>query len=346
MTDIKQVLIVDLLDIDNAGGKNGGEKNSGGKNGGVKEIKSVKARLDSYLSEALAGEGWTRSQIKKQIDDNRVSVNGNFVKAGFLVKTGDAISLDLISAPDLSNIEPENIPLDIIYEDDDIAVINKPQGLVVHPAVSCPNHTLVNALVYHFKALSNGGEAFRPGIVHRIDKNTSGLLVVAKNNEAHIDLARQIAEHSCARTYVSLTEGEFKEMSGNIIAPIARDPRDYKKMTVADGGKYAETHFEVLALFDKFSLVRFNLKTGRTHQIRVHAKSINHPIVGDDVYAPKSDKFNLNGQLLHAIKLKLVHPKTKREMEFYAPVPDYFKNFLQKLHLKWQKNVDTLDEFV
>ena len=262
------------------------------------------------------------------------------VKAGFVVKNGDAVSVDLIATPDLSNVLAEDIPIDIVYEDNDLAVINKPQGMVVHPAPGNPNHTLVNALLYHFNALSNSGEAFRPGIVHRIDKNTSGLLVVAKNNEAHLGLAEQISKHTCARTYLALTEGEFKNMEGEVIAPIGHDPKDYKKMAIVPDGKYAETHYRVVALFNGFSLVEFKLKTGRTHQIRVHAKSLGHPIVGDDVYGPKAQKFNLAGQLLHAAKLELTHPKTGKKLTFTAPIPDYFESVMQKLTLKWPQSLD------
>lgn len=318
MTDIKQILVVDC---------------------------DEKIRLDNFLVNQL--DGWTRSQIKKQIDDNRVVINGKPIsKAGFIVKKGDIIEIDLIAIPDFTNVEPEEIPLEIVYEDDNLAVINKQQGLVVHPANSCPNHTLVNALLYHFKQLSDNGEKFRPGIVHRLDKLTSGLMVVAKNNESHVFLAKQLADHTLGRTYVALCDGEFKEISGDIIKPIAHNPKDYKKMAIVSTGKYAETHYEVLAIFKGYSLVEFNLKTGRTHQIRVHAKSINHPIVGDSVYGLENSNFKLNGQLLHAREIKFIHPTTNQEMRFKVKIPDYFKNVIKKLTLKWQKSVDILDDFV
>ena len=310
MQDLKQILIVENED---------------------------KIRLDVYLTNTL--EDWTRSQIKKQIDDERVFVNGKKVKAGFKVKRGDIIKLDLIAIPDLNNVEPENIPLDIIFEDDYLAVINKPQGMVVHPAVGNYNHTLVNALLYHFNKISTVGEKFRPGIVHRIDKDTSGLLVVAKNNMAHESLAKQIAEHSCFRHYVALCEGEFKQLEGDIILPIGRDKKDYKKMAVCEDGKFAQTHFKVQRIYNGFTLVNFQLKTGRTHQIRVHAKAIGHPIVGDKVYGYAKQKFNLNGQLLHAKELELTHPKTGQRMTFKCEIPNYFANVLKSLSSNYIQNV-------
>lgn len=309
MEDLKQILIVQTND---------------------------KVRLDVYLSAVL--EDWTRSQIKKQIDDNRVKVNGKLSKSGFKLKGGDVIELDLVAGVDITNIEPENIPLEIIYEDDYFAIINKPQGMVVHPAVGNFNHTLVNALIYHFNEVSNLGEKFRPGIVHRIDKDTSGLIVVAKNNFAHENLAKQIAEHTCFRHYVALCEGEFKELSGNIILPIGRDKKDYKKMAVCEDGKYAETHFEVNTIYKNYTLVDFKLKTGRTHQIRVHSKEIGHPIVGDKVYGYSKQKFDLAGQLLHAKELELTHPKTGQRMTFKCEIPNYFANVLKKLTVIYCKN--------
>lgn len=295
-----------------------------------------KTRLDVYLTNTLLD--WTRSQIKKQIDDDRVSVNGKKVKAGFKVKKGDVIELDLISIPDLNNVEPENIPLNIVYEDDYLAVVNKPQGMVVHPAVGNYNHTLVNALLYHFNSISSVGEKFRPGIVHRIDKDTSGLLVVAKNNMAHESLAKQIAEHSCFRHYVALCEGEFKQQEGDIILKIERDKKDYKKMAVCEDGKFAQTHFKVQKIYKNYTLVNFQLKTGRTHQIRVHSKAIGHPIVGDKVYGFAKQKFNLKGQLLHAQGLELTHPKTGQRMAFKCEIPDYFANVLKSLTLNGSQN--------
>lgn len=285
-------------------------------------------RLDVYLAEVL--EEWTRSQIKKQIDSQNAIVNGKPRKAGFALKNGDIVSISFNKEVGLEDISPENIPLDIVFEDDDIVVINKAQGMVVHPAPGNYEHTLVNALLYHFKNLSQEGSV-RPGIVHRIDKDTSGLLVVAKNDKAHVDLAGQIAEHSARRTYVALLEGNLKSEHGTIETFLDRDKRDRKKYAVSDSGKLAITHFKVLEHFENNTLCEFVLETGRTHQIRVHAKHIGHPIVGDPVYGFAKQKFKLDGQLLHAIKLELVHPRTKQKMVFEAPIPAHFQNVLNKL---------------
>ena len=288
-----------------------------------------KVRLDVYLSENLPD--WTRSQIKLQIENGGVEVNGKQItKAGYLVKDGDKLSLNF-ETQELS-VEPENIPLDIVYEDEQIAVINKPQGMVVHPAPGSKNHTLVNALLFHFgKEISDGTDKIRPGIVHRIDKDTSGLLVVAKNNIAHDNLAKQIGEHSAFRHYLALVEGVVKDDEGTIDAPIARDPKDRKKMTVLDGGKRAITHFKTLERYNNYSLMEFVLETGRTHQIRVHTKLMGHPIVGDKIYGYAKQKFALDGQLLHACKLELTHPKTGKRMTFECELPSYFQNVIKKL---------------
>jgi len=287
-----------------------------------------KTRLDVYLAEILPD--WSRSQIKLQIDAGGVCVNGKIVtKAGFLVKDGDI--LDLNFRQEELSAEPENIPLDIVYEDDDIAVINKPQGMVVHPAPGSKNHTLVNALLFHFDKISHNSDKIRPGIVHRIDKDTSGLLVVAKNNFAHENLSKQIGEHSAKRHYWALVEGAVKDNEGTIDQPLARDPKDRKKFAVIDGGKRAITHFKTLERYQNNSLLEFVLETGRTHQIRVHSKFIGHPIVGDKTYGFAKQKFNLNGQLLHAYKLELTHPKTGERMIFECPLPDYFQKTIKKL---------------
>lgn len=288
-------------------------------------------RLDTYLAEQL--DDWTRSQIKLQIEKGGVKINSKVVsKAGTIIKNNDIIDINFtINVLDI-NAEPENIPLDIVYEDECLAIINKPQGMVVHPAPGNLEHTLVNALLYHFKKISTGSEGYRPGIVHRIDKDTSGLLVVAKDNIAHENLAKQIAEHSCFRHYIALVEGEVKEDSGTINKPIGRDLKDRKKMAINDAGKSAITHYDVVERFKEFTLMHFKLETGRTHQIRVHTKSINHPIVGDKTYGFAKQKFNLEGQLLHAIKLELTHPKTNERMVFECSMPDYFNAVLKKLH--------------
>ena len=287
-----------------------------------------KERLDVFLANET---GWTRSQIKIQIDAKRVLVNGKSEKAGFHVKNDDKIVLSFSKDVFDSKAEPENIPLDIVYEDQDFAIINKPQGMVVHPAPGAYNHTLVNALLFHFESLSNSGDFIRPGIVHRIDKDTSGLLVVAKNDSSHASLASQIAEHSCFRHYLALLEGNLKQDEGTVETFISRDIKDRKMMAVSDSGKKAITHYFVKERFNGYCLVEFVLETGRTHQIRVHSRFLGHPIVGDKTYGIKNQKFNLDGQLLHAYKLELTHPTTKKRMEFSADIPEYFVKVLNKL---------------
>lgn len=294
----------------------------------VDEYVEAGTRLDVFLAEIL--DEWTRSQIKKQIDNKGAFINGKQAKAGNAIKTGDVISISFTKEVGFENLEPENIPLEIVYEDKHILVINKPQGMVVHPAPGNYEHTLVNALLYHFKELSNE-DTSRPGIVHRIDKDTSGLLVVAKNNNAHNELASQFADHSSRRTYMALLEGRVKEDSGTIKTFLARDKADRKKYAVSDDGKEAITHYKVIQRYENHTLCEFNLETGRTHQIRVHSKYMGHPIVGDKTYGFAKQKFNLDGQLLHAFKLELTHPQTKERMTFNAEIPVYFKNLLKKL---------------
>ena len=294
----------------------------------VVEDLEEKTRLDLFLADEV---DWSRSQIKLQIDGGRALVNGEKRKAGFLVKNGDVITLSFSKEILEINAEAENIPLDIIYEDDDFAIINKPQGMVVHPAPGAYNHTLVNALLYHFENLSQGSNKIRPGIVHRIDKDTSGLLVVAKNDKAHESLAAQIAEHSCFRHYLALLEGNLKTDEGRIETFIGRNPQDRKMMAVVEDGKKAITNFKVIERFGDYCLVEFILETGRTHQIRVHSKHLGHPIVGDKTYGIKNQKFNLNGQLLHAYKLELTHPTSGKRMTFECDIPEYFTKILNKL---------------
>jgi len=285
-------------------------------------------RIDLFLNEEL---DLSRSYIKTLIDKQNVLVNDSVCKkAGYIIKDKDIINISIPEA-EILNLEPENIPIDIVYEDDDLAVINKPQGLVVHPAPGSLNHTLVNALMYHLKNLSDINGVIRPGIVHRLDKDTSGLLVIAKNNEAHLNLQEQIATKAAKRFYVALVDGVVKQDEGVINTLIDRSKKDRKMMAVSnDSGRIAITHYKVLERFPKYTYMEYELKTGRTHQIRVHSKFISHPIVGDSVYGG-SNKFNLNGQLLHAYKLCLTHPRTKEPMEFFAPIPKYFEDVLEKL---------------
>lgn len=296
------------------------------------EIKTVIAetggeRIDSFLAEELP---YSRSKIKKLIDDGKITVANKQVKAKYEVKVGDIINMEE-SEPEKLDLEPVNEPIDIVYQDDDVAVINKPQGLTVHAGNGVKGYTLVNLLLYHLNSLSGINGVIRPGIVHRIDKDTSGLLVVAKNDNAHISLASQIAEKTCKRTYVALLEGVVKQDEGVIETYIGRSDSNRTMMAVKNSGRVAITNFKVLKRFENHTYCEFKLQTGRTHQIRVHSKYIGHPIVGDPVYGYKNQKFKLNGQLLHAISLEFTHPKTNERMKFNAPIPDYFSEVLSKL---------------
>lgn len=287
-------------------------------------------RLDLYCSQ---NSDISRSQLQRLIKEGSITVNGKTAVCKQKVCVGDEVEI-LISEPKKLDLEPVDIPLDIVYEDKYFAIINKQQGLTVH-AGNCYTEepTLVNALLYRLDSLSSINGVIRPGIVHRIDKNTSGLLVVAKCDEAHKSLAKQIEEKTCKRTYVALLEGVLKEDEGNISTYINRSDKDRTKMAVTEegDGKFASTDFKVLKRYSDFTLCEFNLRTGRTHQIRVHAKYKGHPVVGDKEYGYKKQRFNLNGQLLHACKLELTHPVTGERMTFTAPLPDYFKKVLDIL---------------
>ena len=276
----------------------------------------------------------TRSQLKNLINDGHVTVNGQAVKPKYKVQAGDKISL-VKPEPQSLELTPENIPLDIVYEDDDVIVVNKPQGMVVHPAPGHPDHTLVNALLYH-SPLSTINGTFRPGIVHRIDKDTSGLLMVAKNDLAHQSLAEQLRNKTNKREYLALVYGQIKEDEGTIDAPLGRNPQDRKKQAVVKGGRHAVTHFKVIKRYDNFTLIKCILETGRTHQIRVHMKYIGHPLVGDPLYGPRK-VIGKNGQFLHAALLGFKHPRTGKEMVFEAPLPENFQKMLDKLHKQHHK---------
>lgn len=286
-------------------------------------------RIDIFLSEKLDK---TRSAVKKLIDGGNVKINGKTCKPSQEVSTGDKVEVTVPEAQK-PTVKPENIPIEIIYEDADFAVVNKPQGMTVHMGNGNTEGTLVNALLYKLDALSGINGVIRPGIVHRIDKDTSGLLVVAKNDKAHLSLANQIAEKTCRRTYLALLEGNLKTDNGTVTTYIGRSPTDRVKMAVVppDKGKLAITDYTVIKRYEGYTLCRFDLHTGRTHQIRVHAKHLGHPVVGDTVYGIKKQKFKLEGQLLHAFRLALVHPTTGKEMTFEAPLPEYFKSVLSKL---------------
>ena len=289
-------------------------------------------RLDAFIAE---NSGLTRSHAQRLIERGAVAIDGNIVlKSSSAVKQDSLVSVALPDEIAL-NVPAQDIPLDIVYQDADLAVINKQQGLTVHPANGINIDTLVNALLYRIKDLSGINGVLRPGIVHRLDKDTSGLLVVAKNDTAHVELQRQIQCKQCRRIYLALLEGVVKQDTGIINKPIGRSRTDRKKMDIAADGRYAETHYEVAERFANYTLVRFELKTGRTHQIRVHAaKCMLHPVVGDKTYGFKNCRFNLDGQLLHAQTLQFTHPSTGAEMSFTAPLPDYFERILRVLRNK------------
>lgn len=285
-------------------------------------------RLDSYLAE---NTDFSRSHIKKMCDEGNVLLNGCPAKANKPLKINDLVEI-LVTEPKNLDLQPENIELDIIYQDQDIAVINKPQGMVVHAGSGTKGSTLVNALLYHLDKLSGINGVVRPGIVHRIDKNTSGLLVVAKNDNAHIKLAKQLEDKTCSRKYYALLEGIVKDDKGTISTFIDRSQKDRKKMAVSSSGRFAVTNYKVVKRYSEHTLCEFSLETGRTHQIRVHAKHIGHPVVGDMEYGYKKQKFKLDGQLLHAYKLEFVHPTTNKKVVFECPLPQYFENLLKKLN--------------
>ena len=295
---------------------------------------NIQKRLDLYVSEA---QGVTRSNAQNLIDGGFVLVNGKEVAKNYRLRLGDDVEIE---SPEPKELEvlPENIPLDIVYEDSDIIVINKPSGMVVHPANGNESGTLVNALLYHCKdSLSGINGVIRPGIVHRIDKDTSGLLVVAKNDDAHVFLSSLLKDHIIKRVYHAILVGHLKENRGTVNAPIARHPVDRKKMAVVKGGKEAITHYEVIAEYPSFTYAKMELETGRTHQIRVHMSHIGHPLVGDTVYGGGKTQFEkanaslISGQALHAKVLSFPHPKTKEIMTFECELPDEFKKLLERL---------------
>ena len=287
-------------------------------------------RIDSWLAEQV--EGLTRSAAQNLLAEQAVSMNGKPVKKNYKLVGGESLT---VTMPELRevNITAEDIPLDIVYEDADIVVVNKPRGMVVHPAAGNWTGTLVNALMFHCgDSLSGINGEHRPGIVHRIDKDTSGLLVVAKNNSAHQSLAAQIAAHTAYRGYEAIVVGSPREEQGTVDKPIARHKTDRKRMAIVEGGREAITHYTVIKRYRGYTHMAFQLETGRTHQIRVHMAAIGHPIIGDPVYGLKKDRFsNIGGQCLHAAKLTLTHPRTGERMTFSAPLPEYFTEILGKL---------------
>lgn len=287
-------------------------------------------RLDKYLAEQFPEQ--TRSYLQKLIKEGGVLVNGRSVKTGYQLSCGDEVSVNIPEPKEL-DVEPQKMELDIVYEDEDVILINKPKGMVVHPAPGHTKDTLVNGLLYHCQGnLSGINGVARPGIVHRIDRDTTGILIVCKNDMAHNSIAAQLKEHSITRRYRALVHGNIKEDKGTVEGPIGRHPVDRKKMAINErNGKPAVTHYQVLKRFGNYTYIECVLETGRTHQIRVHMASIGHPLVGDEVYGPAKCPFKLEGQCLHAMVLGFVHPRTGEYMEFSAELPGYFQELLGKL---------------
>lgn len=292
------------------------------------EEENVGKRLDLFVSENEVD--MSRSFVQGIIEKQQVKVNGQIKKSNYKLRVGDQVRVELAEPVELQ-VEAEDIPLDIIYEDSDVIVINKPQDMVVHPAPGNYTGTLVNGLLYHCKDLSGINGVIRPGIVHRIDKDTSGVLVVAKNDKSHNSLAMQLKDHSMKRTYYAIVEGIVKEEEGTVRNNIGRHPVERIKMAVVKDGKEAITNYKVLERFKSNTLVECRLETGRTHQIRVHMAHLHHPLIGDQVYGYKKQKFKLQGQALHAKNLGFIHPTTGEYMEFDSQLPEYFQDILDKL---------------
>ena len=287
-------------------------------------------RIDAYISSV--DTQLSRTMIQKLIQEKNIKVNGRIVKASYKVISGDEIEIE-IPEPKEINLKPQNIPLDVIYEDNDIIVINKPKGMVVHPANGNPDGTVVNAVMALCKdSLSGIGGEVRPGIVHRLDKNTSGIMIIAKNDKAHINLSEQLKNHEVKKTYIALVRGIINENEATINMPISRSKNDRKKMAVNRDGKNAITHFKVLGRYkNKYTLLKVNIETGRTHQIRVHLSHIGHPVIGDDVYSNGKNEWGISGQCLHAWKIEFNHPITKKKMELEAKIPEYLDRIIKEL---------------
>ncbi len=293
------------------------------------EAEDAGTRADVFLAAKL---GVSRSNMQKLLEDGRVKRGEKIIKANYKVRAGEMFVVD-IPEPEPIEAVPENIPLDIIYEDDDVVVLNKARGMVVHPAPGNYTGTLVNALLYHCRNLSGINSAIRPGIVHRLDKDTSGIMIVAKNDAAHISLSQQIQSKTAVRTYLAVVRGNIKTDSGTIETQIARDKTDRKKMAVVkEGGRDAITDYEVLERFGKYTLVRCKLRTGRTHQIRVHMEYLGYPLVGDPKYSPMKTPFGIKGQALHSHTLEFTHPRTGERMKFEAPLPEDMHKIITRLH--------------
>ena len=292
-------------------------------------VKEDGVRLDKYISQI--DNEISRMMIQKLIENNKVYVNNKIEKASYKVKINDKIEME-IEEPKEAKLKPEKLPLNVIYEDTDIIIINKEKEMVVHPGNGNPDGTLANAIMERCKdSLSGIGGEIRPGIVHRIDKDTSGIIIVAKNDKSHIDISNQIKEHKTTKTYIALVRGIVKENEASIDMPIGRSKKDRKKMAVDKDGKKAVTHFKVLKRYSDCTLLEIVIETGRTHQIRVHLSEIGYPIIGDYTYSNGKNRFNIEGQMLHAYKIKFIHPTTKKEVEFVADLPKYFKEIIEKL---------------
>ncbi len=292
------------------------------------DSENERKRLDIYLAEKFPEK--SRSHIQKMISDGLVKVDGKIVRPGYKIIGGESLEVEDFTPIDTEYL-PENIPLDILYEDSDIIVVNKARGMTVHPADTVKSGTLVNALLYHCKDLSGINGVKRPGIVHRLDKDTSGVMVVAKNDKAHISLAEQIKEKIAVRNYLAIVHGVIDDNAGIITGAIGRDKADRKRMSITPDGKPAVTEFKVLERFKNFSYVECRLKTGRTHQIRVHMKEIGHPLLGDTKYTSRKNPFDISGQALHSYTLTLTHPSNGKRMNFTAPLPEDMENILKQL---------------
>lgn len=295
----------------------------------VVEDNNLKKRLDTYIVDKI--KELSRTTVKRLIDEEKILVNGKKQKSSYRPEKGDCISIDTPEAHEIE-LEAQNIPVPVIYEDNDIIVVNKPKGMVVHPANGNPDGTLVNAILAMCKdSLSGIGGEIRPGIVHRLDKDTSGLLIVAKNDEAHIKMSKQIQDRQVTKKYIALVKGVISENEATIDLPIGRSTKDRKKMAVDAKGKNAITHFKVLKRYNNYTLLELKIDTGRTHQIRVHMSYIGHPVVGDSVYSNGKNEFGVEGQMLHARYLEFKHPITGEELKLEAPIPNYFEDVLQLL---------------
>ena len=293
----------------------------------IVEIEDTK-RIDAYISEKT---DYSRTAVQRLIDEEKIIVNGKKEKASYKVQYGDKIEIEEEPAKEIE-LKAQDIPLEILYEDNDIIVVNKPKGMVVHPANGNPDGTLVNAVMAICKdSLSGIGGEIRPGIVHRLDKNTSGAIIIAKNDKAHINLSEQLKKHEIKKTYIALVRGVVKENNASINMPIGRSKKDRKKMDVDKNGKEAITHFKVMKRYKDCTLLEINIETGRTHQIRVHLSHIGYPIIGDDVYSNGKNRWNIEGQCLHAKELDFKHPITGKQMHIEAELPEYFKKILEEL---------------